>query len=260
MKYTLFCLVIGLFFALGVIACQSSPSHQRSVSAVVERAAVDSLIYDNDTLAFYKIDSVSFFEQKAAYPASNDTIAYVSDFEQARELLKGRITFGGWNDAEKRVDSLLDDQQVAAIRFNSGDSIPMNKVMSFWDTWFVSYFPSEDLVLFEGGHSSDFSVDLRRGLVGADTAGNPSYIRFSPTKKYRLNGWFPGQECSDYFIEKLVNGNYQYHSPIPTHIGSDDFLLCNITDIFWVSDTEMYFRNTFFMDDDRLGFFRLQIK
>jgi len=72
--------------------------------------------------------------------------------------------------------------------------------------------------LFEGGHSADFSVDLKTGTADVDSVGNPSYIVYSTDKQFRLNGYFPGQECSVYFIQQKSGQGYTYYTEVPIHL------------------------------------------
>lgn len=222
----------------------------------------DSLVYDNDTIAIYKIDSTAFFSVINEAEVQTDTLNYISDFEVAKKLLKGRVLFGGYNDKTRLIDSTFDGELIYAVHFDNGKSIITNEEQYFWDAGFVRYYPTEDIVLCEGGHSSDFSIDLANAVVGPDLVGNPEYILLSPSGKYRLNGWFPGQECSDYFLQKKTTQGYQLMARIPMHISKEGFDFCTLKDEFWKDDTSLYFRNVYFgIDDDpRLGYFRLQIK
>lgn len=221
------------------------------------------LLFENDTLAIYRIDSASFFQERMKYPIKNDTIPYISDLSKAKTMLAGRVTFGGWNDEKQIIDSVRDGGMIALIRFNNGKVIEANhsdNVLS--EIGFIAYYPSEDLLLCEGGHSSDFSINLKDGKMDIEKLGNPSYIVHSVQKKYRLNGYFPGQECSEYFIQKQIGDDYRFYAPIPIHLSNEGFDLCNLKDIFWTSENELYFRNTYFdiLEDPRLGFFKLLIK
>lgn len=254
-----------LAVAVLIFSCQQSKHNdERKVDSLAMPSITnhkDSLAFANDTISLYRIDSIQFFEAKGSDQLKNDTIAYIDDFKVVKELLKGQVTFGDWDDDSRFIDSTRDGQMIAFIRFPNGDTINPNYQKYTWDAGFVRYYPSEYILLMEGGHTSDFSIDLKQGLVDVDLVGNPAYIVYSPKKKYRMNGSFPGQECSDYFLQYQTAEGYKLLSRIPMDFSSYGFDLCTLTDIFWKSENELYFRNTFFgvSDDSRLGFFMLKI-
>lgn len=262
MKYLFFCSLL-IWGCHNVSNTQQTSVKNETDSSQVAKKIQEKILFDNDTIVVYGIDSVSFFEQRQKYNVRPDTIPYISDFAQAKEMLKGKVVFGNWNEEKRIIDSLLDGEMFALLRFENGKVFDPNAQNEIWyDVGFVKYFPTEHIVLFEGGHTSDFSVDLRDGLIDVTRVGNPDYIVYSPNKHYRLNGWFPGQECSEYFIQKQVNGKYMFYAGIPIHLTQAGFDLCMIEDIFWVSDSELYFRNKYWgtTEDERLGFFKLVIK
>lgn len=117
---------------------------------------------------------------------------------------------------------------------------------SFSDAWFVAYFPDEDILLLEGGHTSDVSFHLGTGKQTKNT-GNPYQIAFSPNQKYRINAYDGGQECSYYFIEekqthgwqKIIELNDVFDSFIKS---TPDNLLtpCQFNAKFWINDNTLY--------------------
>jgi len=68
------------------------------------------------------------------------------------------------------------------------------------DIGFVAYYPDVEVLLFEGGHASDYPLDLNDSAN--ERVGNPQYHALSPDKKFRINGYYNGQECSPDFLEK----------------------------------------------------------
>lgn len=252
-----------LLSVLFISGCQDqTKATKTSQDEIPKRVGLDSLVFQNDTLAIYQVDSISFFEAKATHVPDQDTLVYFEDMDMVKQLLRNKVTFGGVNEASNKIDTLIPGLWVAKILFQNGDSLlAENEDELLWMN-FVRYYPSEQILLMEGGHSSDYSFDLKNGNRGADKVGNPDYIVYSPSKQFRLNGWFPGQECSDYFLQIKKGTDYVYYSAIPMDLSKQSFDLCTIKDIFWQTDEQLYFRNTFFTDqpDSRLGFFRMQIK
>ncbi|MCA5004416.1 hypothetical protein [Sphingobacterium bovistauri] len=259
-------LLFGLLL-IGNFACDSRSRNSiytvadpvsDSIGALINK---DSVVFKNDTIAIYKIDSIDFFNHRSKAKLVLDTIPYISDFEKAKDLLKGKVTFGGYNSDTNKIDSTVDGEMIYSVYPSVGKTIISNEQEYFWDAGFVHYYPTLDILLCEGGHTSDFSIDLRNGKIGADIVGNPAYISVSPTDIYRLNGWFPGQECSDYFLQKKTAQGYQLLARIPMHISKEGFDFCTLKDYYWINDDTLYFRNFYYgaPDDSRLGFFRLQI-
>ena len=259
---------VGVFTLLN-IQCGNPADNQSSnekIDTVVNKSISTSVtLFDNDTIRISKIDSVQYFQARTEFfkPKDQaDTLVYIEDFQKAKSLLKGRVTFGQYNNDLNIIDSTLDGTMIAKIVFSNGEEIEANDQQYFWDMGFWRYYPTEDILLCEGGHSSDFSFDLKNGIIGPEWVGNPDYINESPNKTYRLNGWFPGQECSDYFIQRKTSNGYEHLVTIPMDLTKKQFDLCTIGEIFWISENHFYFRNTYFgiTDDERLGFFSLEIK
>lgn len=211
-------------------------------------------VFENDSIAIYRVDSISFFSEKNKYPSPGDTVAYIRDFSQAKKMLVGVVDFD--------ASDISYQQSPIRVHARNGKEIDLKETVYYQEAYFDRYYPSEDIVLFEAGHSSDFSINLKTGEMGAERVGNPYYIRYSPKKLFRVNGYFPGQECSSYFLQQQIGqDSYRYYAAIPIHLSDEGFDLCYIEDLFWISDREMYFRNFFYgAQSERLGFFRLKIK
>lgn len=264
--------LLPIFLCSLFLSCQQGSSSRNSSTeqepivaedTVQKPALVEDLLFSNDTLSIYKIDSISFFRAKSGSILKRDTIPYIEDFETAKAMLSGRAVFGnaGFDHGVMEVDTLTDGDNLCLIRASNGHTVSVWDNTEFAYIGFYRYYPTEEILLFEGGHSSDFAIDLRTGTVGAEQVGNPAYLIYAPGQQFRLNGYFPGQECSTYFIQRLEGGYYQHFTEIPIHLTPEGFDLCTLKDIFWKDETALYFRNTYFAagDDKRLGFFRLKI-
>jgi len=116
------------------------------------------------------------------------------------------------------------------------------------EAFFIAYYPQEDILLLEGEHTTDVSFNLTTGEE-TENVGNPEYIIFSPSKQYRLNGHFNGQECSSWFIQKKIDGCYQKIIQIDSQreYEKSEFekrariWFCDIVDVFWQDDTTLNF-------------------
>ncbi|WP_104380999.1 hypothetical protein [Sphingobacterium sp. HMA12] len=232
--------------------------------APMEKPPVDSLIFQDKMIRIYKIDSIGFFKEQQQADYKRDTIASISDIKVAKKLLQGRVKFGGYAPGKAmEVDTLVEGNLIAQVRFNNGRLLEAGKTegaIDLLENMFVKYFPSEEILLLEGGHTTDQALDLRQGKWDIEEIGNLDYVYFSKHRKYRLNGMFNGQECSSYFLQKRENGSYLPYAQIPLD-WNDNFELCTLKEIFWKGDQQVYFRNFFYgaPHDQRAGFYRLDI-
>jgi hypothetical protein len=149
------------------------------------------------TIESKPIDSLHFY---SLYKESKilNRVKITSQVE-AEELLDSKVK---WIDSEYSGTRTIDQ-----IILDSGQKLKINQMSN--DYVFVAYYPSEEIIVFEGGHSSDFSISIKTG-ESLETVGNPNAIVESPDKSIRLNGWFPGQECMDYFIQEKKDDTYTY--------------------------------------------------
>lgn len=148
-----------------------------------------------------------------------------TDFEDVKKILSHRTQ---WVDSD-----WLELEALSKIFLPNGQILDIDATAV--DFGFVAYYPSEEILLFEGGHSSDFSISIRTG-ESLETVGNPEYIIHSPSGKYRLNGWFPGQECSSYFFQEKIEDEYTYITAFAEGtetMGSD---LCYFKKFAWLND------------------------
>ncbi len=270
MKKVLYCAAIILTLCMACQRNQVKNAANISTNISAEKLAptkktpVDSLVFQDKMIRIYKIDSISFFKEQQQADYRRDTIASVSDINVVKKMLQGRVKFGGYTPGkDMEVDTLVEGNLIALVRFNDGRLLSAGKTegaIDLLENMFVKYFPSEEVMLLEGGHTTDQALDLRQGKWDVEEIGNLDYVYFSKHKKYRLNGMFNGQECSSYFLQKKENGGYLTYAQIPLD-WNDNFELCTLKEIFWKGDQQVYFRNFFYgaPHDKRAGFYRLDI-
>jgi hypothetical protein len=128
------------------------------------------------------------------------------------------------------------------INFNNDTQLTLHE----WDCGFVAYFPELEVLLFEGGHSSDMPFDLNHSADDYNDfwghhAGNPHYHAVSPDKQLRINGRYDGQECVVYFIEKWNPNKKQYN--FIGNLTSDSFWFCYAGDWLWTSSGKVLFKS-----------------
>ena len=175
------------------------------------------IIYELQTV---KLDSILFHTTHNLFPASK-AISGITNFRTVRKLLKGRVEF----------DS---NQIVLKINFKRGNTYSL--VEGDYNS-FIAYYPSEDILVCEGGHTSDVSFNLTTGET-TDLAGNPLYIISDSKNEYRLNAYFGGQECYSYFIQKKINGAFSKVIDLQEKLPN----LCIIEDACWSNDRNLFIK------------------
>ena len=153
----------------------------------------------------FQVDELSEIHfKKLKDKAYKDTLKLIkiTNLDSIKVLLKDRITWvtSGFEDNMERDDAL------ESIITANGQKLLINQISNdfgFGEDW-SGYYPEEEILVLEGGHSSDMCFSIRTGET-TETIGNPDYIISSPNNTFRLNGSFDGQECISYFFsEKKV--------------------------------------------------------
>ena len=180
---------------------------------------------------------------------SLEKLERIDDPIVAKKMLKGIVDFN-------KFDNYY---TIKNIHFKNGKTV---KNLSVFDEGsFVAYFPTEEIILCEGGHSSDLSFNLATAEE-IENIGNPDYIIFSQTKQYRFNGYFEGQECSSYFIQKKINNQYkkiiQLDKEFELKTGK---WLCMVYELFWKNDHTIFLIESDFSDEGIIkNFYEIKIK
>ena len=105
-----------------LLACQQNrkTEEQQGIAAPVAETVIssDTLLFNNDTISIYKIDSPTFFGIKAEYQQDTDTLPYIEDIMQVKALLKEQVLFGQTNlsDGKIEIDTIGDGSNLYAIR------------------------------------------------------------------------------------------------------------------------------------------------
>lgn len=171
-----------------------------------------------------QIDSTTFY-QRSKKPIKYSLVK-VSSFEKVKKMLSDRVKWGN--------SSLLEEgMAIDKIILPNGQTLEIDEKEI--DILFVSYYPTEEILLFEGGHSSDYSISIKTGET-LETVGNPEYIIASPKNTHRLNGFFSGHECVTYFFQKKMNGSFTYLARLDLN-----YDICTIKEFSWINETTFMF-------------------
>ena len=178
-----------------------------------------------------QIDSIQYYSEKKNIKYRQDRMEKITDFQTAKKMLKNVVFF---NDNDQDGET----QAVLKIRFRNGkENVYTNDFDYFY---FVAYYPTEDILLTEGGHTTDISFNLKNGNE-TEITGNPDYIKTSPSKLFRLNGHFGGQECSSYFIQKKTENEFKKIIQLDEEFEKQTKIwLCIVGNSFWKNDKTLY--------------------
>lgn len=192
------------------------------------------------TITVEEIDSLQFNAVKKKMVPKKKTPVKITDITVAKKMLKGIVEFD-----EKIPEYPL----VTNINFRNGKNTKGKLYYEFEECIFKAYFPEEDILLCEGGHTSEVSFNLKNGNETEQT-GNPDILVFSPKEHFRLNGHFGGQECSSYFIQRKINNEFIKVVQLDEEFEKlTKHWLCTVGESFWSDENTLYLKETEFVED-----------
>jgi hypothetical protein len=169
----------------------------------------------------------------------------ITDIAEAQKILGRRLRV-----LEIKTENADYSNRIYEITFKNGTKKRLD------EEGFVAYFPDLEILLFEEGHGSDQLFDLNNsnnavtfseGYPYHIRIGNPYYHSISPDKQLRINGFFDGQDCVVWFLEKWNKSNKKYEvvgwfyhlADLPYNI----FDFCYTADWFWISNNKVLFKS-----------------
>lgn len=163
----------------------------------------------------------------------------VTDYKTIQKLLAKEAAFEKVGDGSYQLRRLTTEDGFTHIINKKSDH-----------AFLVAYYPELDILLFEGGHASDISVNVKTGEV-TETTGNPINMVESTTGLYRLNGIDHGQGCLSYFFQKREGGRYSYYSNMYDAY-EDRPRICEIRSFYWLTDTSFIYRYNDYIDNPEI--------
>lgn len=225
-------IVITLFSCRGASekAPPSTMSAFDTAKAVVEAEKSDTARPEHQSIRveIEQISAVQFIEASKKANVS-DPIVKITDFGMAQKQLADVVEFEDYGEY----------LGIKKINFRNGTSSGDKE--EFEECSFIAYFPKEDILLCEGGHTIDVSFDLGTGQ-GTYEVGNPDLTTVSPNGKYRLNKVFEGQECFYHFIQKKEQTKFSKVIELgEVFENKTSKWLCVTEREFWTDDFTLYF-------------------
>ncbi|MDR6969543.1 hypothetical protein J2X31_003576 [Flavobacterium arsenatis] len=252
-------LLLLISFGFGLQSCKNETENQNPTKTEIQKPN-DSLksvsVEESEKMVEYaisveEIDSLQYHSFKEKTAPIKKKITKITDINEAKKMLKGIVEFD-----EKNTD----DEYLAIkkIHFRNGKKIGYTNEWDYF--YFIAYYPEEDILLCEGGHTTDISFNLKNGKETEET-GNPDVIDFSPKENFRLNGHFEGQECYAYFIQRKINNEYVKIIQLDKEFEKLTKLwLCTIGESFWADENTLYLTETeYFEDGIKSQFFKVKI-
>ena len=168
----------------------------------------------------------------------------------ASELLKGVVEFSALDDSNEIMG-------LKQINFRNGEVYIHENIYDH--IAFTAYYPSEDILVCEGGHSTDISFTLANGKETSET-GNPEFFITSPNSRFRMNGSYDGQECAGYFLQEFTNGSFEKIIDLEQETEKQTgFMICNARDGFWTDDRTLYVEKYDFDLKSRYKYLKIKI-
>ncbi|WP_324027823.1 SH3 domain-containing protein [Maribacter sp. BPC-D8] len=204
--------------------------YDRDKTGYVVKEYLENLNKSSIKIVTRKIDSLTFF---TSYKKTNHAPTKLIDLKEIEKMLSGRV---------KWIDNPMADEGrekvIKNIFLPNGQILNLGSELVNFDV--VAYYPSEEILLFVVRDTIEFSISIKTGET-INTIGNPEYILHSPSRKYRLNGWFSGQECGSYFFQEKKGNDFVYLTDFLTGTKRFDKDKCSFDKFYWVSDDEFIY-------------------
>lgn len=245
MKYLFIIPFLSIFFFSCAEEHRKQPvAKHNNPDLNLNSAEADTLIVppaEVDAVTIEEIDSLVFNHEKQRVKPLNKKYTAITDHIEAARLLKGKVTFGVYDEKSGKLVKSDTGSVVYEVYPERRKPILLHEYSEFY---FMAYYPELHLIVGEGGHTSDYSYDL---LTGDETeiAGNPDYMYTSKDGSIRLNGWFPGQECVDSYIQQRINGRYYNTVELSEAFWkkfAGNYGICNYRDAFWEGNRKLFIK------------------
>lgn len=202
--------------------------------------------YQSPYFNWVKLDEKAFTELKKNAKNYDKEVKKITDFETAKKMLKDTVVWGY---------SYYEDPPCAEcpkiIKFKNGKKFTFDE-----GSHFISYFPEEDVLKLEGGHSSDVIFDLKTG-EREEFAGDPELRKTSPSGVYRINRFYTGHSGQSFIQQKKSRG-YETAIDLTSELWESGILAEATLDLAWIGDNAFIFK--IYADAYKTEFFKITLK
>ncbi|MFC4636073.1 SH3 domain-containing protein [Dokdonia ponticola] len=184
---------------------------------------------NDDLITIKQIDKVTYTELSQRASKKIRKPKAIQHIDSIKMMLKNRVD---WVlESEEATYSV--SKTIKKIHLENGFKVvfDLSCVDFGFSEGYSAYYPEYDILVLEGGHTTDRCFSLKTGETEL-TIGNPEYMISSPNNSYRLNGYFGGQECISYFFQKNENGKFVYLTELNSH-----FDICRFKTFYWINET-----------------------
>ena len=222
-------------------------NYNYSISKNKEKSDTEGFVFDafikpmkRKNLAI-KIDTLTkemFLELQEKHPSRKKVYQKIKDLATIKTLLKDRVLWQKWyRDYEGNLYEGPETVKTIITKNNQKLLLNTDGTDVGFSDGYSGYYPALDILVLEGGHSSDVCYSIKFGGE-TETVGNPEYIIPTPKDTFRLNGYFPGQECVSYFLEKKEEDEFVFFSVLDLWQDCD---VCYFKEFYWISETEFIY-------------------
>ena len=199
------------------------------------------IVTNNPKFDIHKIDYVKYVALKKNANIQKVELEKIDDLEQAKEILKGLVIWGKYDSEIGEIVEYQQGEIIYKVVLRSGETILLNDDL---ETVFVAYYPQEDILFLLGTHYYPYIYNLTTGEKAGEV-GDPEYREYSPSKRYRFNGYYSGQ-ADFYFIQEKSEEKYKTIIELDYSSGSElagliGFIPDGLGGVFWQNDTTMNF-------------------
>ena len=206
-------------------------------------------------VAITQIDKEKYAQLSQKVSKETHKLKAIRNLDSIKTILKNRVAWVSKSD----IEVYERDDVLESIITENGQKLTFNQssIDFGFSEGYSGYYPEYDILVLEGGHNSDVCFSIKTGET-EQTIGNPEYIIASPKNSYRLNGFFGGQECYSYFIQRKTNNGYNKIIQLDEAFEKlTDAWLCTIGEVFWLDERTLYLEETNL--GEKSEFFKIEI-
>jgi hypothetical protein len=225
-------ILLSILISITGSCCQTTTKENAEDAVIAVKS--DEPLFD-----MQEIDSIMYFALKGETKIAETDREVITDLEQAKRVLHGRVVWAVCDEYREEYVYGADNPEATYTCCVKMRIDEQGDLFYYADNGypFLAYYPQEDILVYQ---EHGYEPPKMYGMVNLTTgesereAGEPAYIFYSPSKQYRLNGYYCGNGNSVYFIQKKTETQYQTLLEFPEFSYMSD-----LTDAFWQNDTTL---------------------